>query len=77
MRAWYARKTHIDFCSNNCGRLPCDDLAGDSLAFTNGGPLSFVGGSSKAFLNGVSADSVSPTFSNSVYIPEQLTFVFR
>ncbi len=50
-------------------------LYGYSLAFTDGGALnSYVGGLSKAFLRGVDATSISPTFSNGVYIPE-FTFI--
>jgi Amt family ammonium transporter len=51
---------------------------GYSLAFTGGGP--FVGGLSKAFLRGVGATTLAPTFSNGIYLPEyayvgfQMTF---
>ncbi len=45
---------------------------GYSLAFTSGNP--FVGSLDKAFLRGVSATSLSATFSNGVYLPE-LAFV--
>lgn len=44
---------------------------GYSLAFTGGGSLNaFVGGLDKAFLKGVSAETVAATFSNGVVIPE-------
>jgi ammonium transporter, Amt family len=48
---------------------------GYSLAFTNGGGLNaYIGGFSKAFLAGVTPESVAATFSNGVVIPE-LTYV--
>ena len=51
---------------------------GYSLAFTNGGGLNdFVGGFSKAFLRGVDANSVAPTFSNGVVIPEYVYICFQ
>lgn len=51
-------------------------LYGYSLAFTSGaGALApFIGGFSKAFLAGITADSVSDTFTKGVVIPE-MTFV--
>jgi ammonium transporter, Amt family len=51
---------------------------GYSLAFTAGGSLnSFIGGFSKAFLSGVTPDSVVETFSKGVVIPELLFVVFQ
>jgi len=51
---------------------------GYSLAFTNGGGLNdFVGGFSKAFLAGVTAESVVGTFSNGVVVPEFLYICFQ
>jgi Amt family ammonium transporter len=47
-------------------------LYGYSVAFTGGNP--FFGGLSKAFLAGVTPESLGATFSKGVYIPE-LTFV--
>jgi Amt family ammonium transporter len=50
-------------------------LVGYSLAFTDGGGLNrFVGGLSKAFLNGVDTSTLVETFSVGIAIPE-LTFV--
>jgi ammonium transporter, Amt family len=52
-------------------------IYGYSLAFT-GGPLnSFVGGFSKAFLMGITPDSVGGTFSNGVVIPELVFVCFQ
>ncbi len=52
-------------------------LFGYSLAFT-GGPLSdFIGGFDKAFLSGVTAESVAATFSNGVVIPEYVYMAFQ
>jgi Amt family ammonium transporter len=48
---------------------------GYSLAFTGGSP--FVGGLSKAFLQGVDATTLAATFSNGVYIPEYAYVVFQ
>jgi ammonium transporter, Amt family len=48
---------------------------GYSLAFTSGGP--YVGGLSKAFLQGVDATTFAATFSNNVYIPEYAFVVFQ
>src|SRR3990170_2465419 len=48
---------------------------GYSLAFPCGGP--FVGGLSKAFLNGVDATTLAATFSNGVYIPEYAFVIFQ
>jgi Amt family ammonium transporter len=48
---------------------------GYSLAFTGGGE--FVGGLGKAFLKGVDATSLAPTFSNGVYIPEYAYVIFQ
>jgi Amt family ammonium transporter len=48
---------------------------GYSLAFTGGSPM--VGGLSKAFLAGVDGESLAPTFSNGVYIPEYAFIVFQ
>ncbi|MDD5181433.1 MAG: ammonium transporter [Gallionellaceae bacterium] len=51
---------------------------GYSLAFTAGGGLNdFIGGFSKAFLNGVTPDAVTETFSKGVVIPEMLFMVFQ
>jgi Amt family ammonium transporter len=51
---------------------------GYSLAFTSGGGLNdFVGGFSKAFLLGVTPESVAATFSNGVVIPELSYIVFQ
>ncbi len=51
---------------------------GYSMAFTNGGALNnFVGGFSKAFLDGVDSTSVAATFSNGVYIPEYVYIFFQ
>jgi Amt family ammonium transporter len=52
-------------------------IYGYSLAFT-GGPLnSFFGGFSKAFLMGITPDSVGATFSNGVVIPELVFVCFQ
>jgi Amt family ammonium transporter len=48
---------------------------GYSLAFTGGGE--FVGGLGKAFLKGVNATGLAPTFSNHVYIPEYAYVIFQ
>ena len=48
---------------------------GYSLSFTGGSP--FIGGLSKALLNGVSATTSSATFSNNVYIPEYAYICFQ
>jgi Amt family ammonium transporter len=51
---------------------------GYSLAFTSGGGLnSFVGGFSKAFLSGVTAETTVATFSNGVVIPEYVYLCFQ
>src|SRR5919106_3921329 len=51
---------------------------GYSLAFTGGGSLNaYVGGLSKAFLSGVTAESVVATFSNGVVIPEYAYIAFQ
>ena len=51
---------------------------GYSLAFTSGGSLnSFVGGFSKAFLSGVTAETTAATFSNGVVIPEYVYLCFQ
>lgn len=47
-------------------------IYGYSVAFTGGNP--FFGGLSKAFLHGITPESLGATFSKGVYIPE-LTFV--
>jgi Amt family ammonium transporter len=53
-------------------------LYGYSLAFTSGGAWnSYVGGFDKAFLKGVSVESVAATFSNGVVIPEYLYICFQ
>ena len=51
-------------------------FVGYSLAFT-GGPTSFIGGFSKAFLSGVTPDSKAATFSVGVNIPELLYVCFQ
>ena len=48
---------------------------GYSLTFTGGSP--YIGGLSKAFLNGVDATTLAATFSNGVYIPEYVYVVFQ
>jgi Amt family ammonium transporter len=51
---------------------------GYSMAFTNGGALNdFVGGFSKVFLKGVTAESNVATFSNGVVIPEYVYICFQ
>jgi len=51
---------------------------GYSLAFTNGGSLNdFIGGFSKAFLQGVDVTTVAATFSNGVVIPELVYVCFQ
>ncbi len=50
-------------------------LYGYSVAFTGGGP--FFGGLSKAFLAGVTPESVAATFSKGVYIPELVFVAFQ
>ena len=53
-------------------------LYGYSLAFTSGGAWNaYVGGFDKAFLKGVSVESVAATFSNGVVIPEYLYICFQ
>jgi Amt family ammonium transporter len=53
-------------------------IYGYSVAFTPSGSLnSFFGGFSKAFLAGVTPDSVAETFSKGVVIPELLFVVFQ
>lgn len=48
---------------------------GYSLAFTDGGSLNgYIGGLSKAFLNGVASDSISGVIPEYVFITFQLTF---
>jgi ammonium transporter, Amt family len=48
---------------------------GYSLAFTGGSP--YIGGLSKAFLQGVDATTFAATFSNGVYIPEYVFVIFQ
>ncbi len=48
---------------------------GYSLAFTGGNP--YIGGLSKAFLQGVDATTFAATFSNGVYIPEYAFVIFQ
>jgi Amt family ammonium transporter len=51
---------------------------GYSLAFTSGGGLNaYVGGFSKAFLAGVTPETVAATFSNGVVIPELAYVAFQ
>lgn len=53
-------------------------IYGYSLAFSPGGSMnSFIGGFSKAFLAGVTPDSVAETFSKGVVIPELLFVMFQ
>lgn len=53
-------------------------LWGYSLAFTDGGALDpFIGGFSRAFLNGVTPASVVATFSTGVVIPEYAFIMFQ
>ena len=53
-------------------------LYGYSMTFTNGGAMNdYVGGFSKAFLHGVDSTSVAATFSNGVYIPEDVYIAFQ
>ena len=53
-------------------------LYGYSLTFTDGGSLNaFVGGFSKTFLRGITADSNVATFSNGVVIPELAYMAFQ
>jgi Amt family ammonium transporter len=52
-------------------------IYGYSLAFTSGPFNSYVGGLSKAFLMGVTPDSVAATFSNGVVIPELVYVCFQ
>ena len=48
---------------------------GYSLAFTSGNP--YIGGLSKAFLQGVTTASPAATFSNNIYIPEYAFVIFQ
>jgi Amt family ammonium transporter len=48
---------------------------GYSMSFTGGSP--FVGGLSKAFLQGVNAGTFAATFSNGVYLPEYAYVIFQ
>ncbi len=50
-------------------------VVGYSLSFTGGSP--FIGGLSKAFMQGVTSGTYAATFSNNVYIPELSYFVFQ
>ncbi len=51
---------------------------GYSMTFTNGGSLNaYIGGFSKAFLAGVTPESVAATFSNGVVIPELSYVAFQ
>jgi ammonium transporter, Amt family len=51
---------------------------GYSLAFSDGGSLNaFVGGFSKSFLRGITADTTTNTFSNGVVIPELIYMAFQ
>jgi Amt family ammonium transporter len=52
-------------------------IYGYSLAFTGGPFNAFVGGLSKAFLMGVTPESVGATFSNGVVIPELVFICFQ
>jgi ammonium transporter, Amt family len=48
---------------------------GYSMAFTGGSP--YVGGFSKAFLQGVNTGTFAATFSNGVYLPEYAYVIFQ
>jgi len=48
---------------------------GYSLSFTSGNP--FIGGLSKAFLQGVDGTTLAATFSNGVYLPEYAFVIFQ
>ena len=48
---------------------------GYTLAFTSGTP--FIGGTTKLFLEGVTAGTFAATFSNNVYIPEYSFVIFQ
>ena len=50
-------------------------VVGYSLAFTPGSP--YIGGLSKAFLQGVTTGTYAATFSNNVYIPEYTFVIFQ
>ncbi len=50
-------------------------IYGYSVAFTGGSP--YFGGLSKAFLAGITPDSLGATFSKGVYIPEYVFVVFQ
>ena len=50
-------------------------LYGYTLAFSGGNP--FFGGFSKAFLSGITPDSIAATFSKGVYIPELIFVAFQ
>lgn len=50
-------------------------LYGYSVAFTEGNP--FFGGLSKAFLSGITPDSLAATFTKTVYIPEYIYVAFQ
>lgn len=50
-------------------------LYGYSLAFTEGS--AFIGGFSKAFLLGITPESMAATFSKGVYVPEYIYVVFQ
>ncbi|MGI9213491.1 MAG: ammonium transporter [Methylococcaceae bacterium] len=50
-------------------------LYGYSLAFTEGN--AFIGGFSKAFLLGITPESMAATFSKEVYVPEYIYVVFQ
>src|SRR5690606_20496840 len=49
-------------------------ICGYSLAFTDGGTASVMGGLSKAWLEGVELDSVSGTVPETVFVMFQMTF---
>jgi Amt family ammonium transporter len=50
-------------------------LYGYSLAFTEGN--AFIGGFGKAFLKGITPESMAATFSKGVYVPEYIYVVFQ
>ncbi|MEY4193990.1 MAG: hypothetical protein RLZZ226_358 [Pseudomonadota bacterium] len=50
-------------------------LYGYSMAFTEGN--AFIGGFSKAFLKGITPESMAATFSKGVYVPEYIYVVFQ
>jgi len=70
MPVWYALKTSY-LCL--CSVLPWWFVAGYSLAFSGEG--AFIGNLDKAFLNGVTFDSLSGSIPESVFVVFQMTFI--